>query len=83
MPIINKNEAQIAIIKNQHCDFIFLFHARKAKKQIDIIVIIINNNYLCTQEIEEKRQQILFTNYICHHEKRRKGLPQEGRKARL
>lgn len=49
MPIINKNEAQIAIIKNQHCDFIFLFHARKAKKQIDIIVIIINNNYLCTR----------------------------------
>ena len=24
------------------------------KKQIDIIVIIINNNYLCTQEIENK-----------------------------
>ena len=41
--------------KNQHRDLDFLFYARKAKKQIDIIVIIINNNYLCTQEKEDKK----------------------------
>jgi len=43
------------LLKNQHCEFIFPFNARKGKKQIDIIVIIINNNYLCTQEKEDKK----------------------------
>lgn len=86
--------------ENQHCDNDFLFNARKAKKQIDIIVIIINNNYLCNQELKRRcisylglknsfflqkqsnKHSKIFTK-LYRHEKRRKRVPQEGRKTRL